>query len=538
MGRWYIPRTTGRRYVPHQLTVAVIVIGLAVTGVLTGVSRVNYSNNEQRLTTLETQLTGQALGFAPLDLERRIGQAVSAAANASDPVAAFRAVIAPSMSPGGPFVAASLAVVRGGTVTVLARVGAKPLQNTSASTPLYLQAARNPSLVTTRVVAEGQQRFGYLMSAAGPDGATYVVGAGQELSKGNHVQLPASSPDAVLDFALYFGPTTAPLALVESNADQLPLGGTVSKVTEPFGNNVLTLVISPRGSLAGAWANFAPWAILGVGILFTFGIATMTERLVRRRELAETLAVENRRLFNEQRRVAATLQRSLLPRSLPAGEHVEVGVRYLPGTAGVDIGGDWYDVVEIGDRGLFFTVGDVAGRGLEAAALMSTLRNAINAYALDGDDPGTVLGKVTRLLDVARDERFATVLCGLLDVASGEVAFANAGHLAPLVVHDGTRAFVSTPAGLPIGVRVGTYESVRLSLDQGSTILAFTDGLVERRGEPISAGLERLRALADGDVPLERLLDGVVGGLVSDESPDDVAVLGLRWRGAAATRRR
>jgi len=160
----------------HQLSLVVLVVGLVVTGVLTASSRLGYLHTEQRLSNLQTNLTASALGIAPADLERLLGQAAAASGEASDPVATFRRVIAPSIAPAGPFATASLALVRSGNVQVLAHVGAKPINSPTgnAASALFEQAAKSASLVTTRVVGKGLQRFGYLMSFVGP-GGTYVV---------------------------------------------------------------------------------------------------------------------------------------------------------------------------------------------------------------------------------------------------------------------------------------------------------------------------------------------------------------------------
>lgn len=515
----------------HRLTLAVLIGGLAVTGVLTAVSRLNYLNAEQRLTKLQVELTGSALGAAPIDLERRIGEALSAASQASDPAAAFRSAIAGSMAPVGPFATAALVRVVDGAPQEITLLGAKPLLSpgSSQSRAIVDRAANTSALVTTRVVAAGQQRLGFLMSATSAAGRL-VASASEVLPFDHRITVPASSPDAGDNFAIYWGATTKPSELVETNTST-PLTGTVSSVLVPFGDNVLNLVISPRGSLAGAWSESVAWGILAIGVLFTLAIAAMTERLLRRQELAELLAGENRSLYQQQRRVAETLQHSLLPQVLPRREELEIAVRYLPGTADLDVGGDWYDLVEVGERQVFFTVGDVAGRGLEAAALMSTLRNSITAFASDGVEPSDVLDKVGRLVDAGRDGRFATALCGVLDLSSGELVLANAGHPELLLIRDGNAEYVPTAVGPPIGVARRSYVATRLRLEPGSVLLAFTDGLIERRDAPLSAGLEHLRQAAVRDVALPSLLDDVLAALVPAGAPDDVALLGIRWKG-------
>ena len=364
----------------HRLSLIVLVVGLVVTGVLTASSRLSYLHNEQRLTNLQTKLTTSALGVAPVDLERRLGQAAAAGGEAPDPVGAFRRVIAPSIAPAGPFASALLVRVDGGNVQVLAHVGAKPINspNGNAATALFRRAAKSVSLVTTRASERGLQRLGYLMSFVGRDG-TYVAAAGQDLPSNRRFTIPPSSPDSGLNIAIYFGKTTRPSALVETNVSHLPLAGTVSTAVVPFGSSVLTLAISPMSPLAGRWSEFLPWGILAAGLLLSAGLVAMTERLLRRRRAAEQLAEENRHLYGEQRNVSLTLQRSLLPKVLPTIDGVEFAARYIPGESGIEVGGDWYSAIAIDDHRFAFVVGDVSGRGLAAATIMAGLRYTIRA---------------------------------------------------------------------------------------------------------------------------------------------------------------
>jgi serine phosphatase RsbU (regulator of sigma subunit) len=216
---------------------------------------------------------------------------------------------------------------------------------------------------------------------------------------------------------------------------------------------------------------------------------------------------------------------------------VEIGIRYLPGVNGIEIGGDWYDVIAVDDTRFFFAVGDVSGRGLEAGSVMASLHYAIRAFVSEGHDAATVLTRLGRILSLTRDRHFATVLCGYADVAERRVTIANAGHLPPLVVagpDDGSNRFVTTGTGPPIGVTCGAvYEPISFTMDERCVLLVYTDGLVERRGENLDEGLERLRASASApDTDLDAFLDDIVGRLGADGSSDDTALLALRWTGA------
>jgi serine phosphatase RsbU (regulator of sigma subunit) len=517
----------------HRPSLVVLVVGLVVTGVLTASSQLSYLHDEQHLSELQTNLTASALGIAPVDLERRLGQAAAAAGESSDPVATFRRIIEPSMAPAGPFATAQLVLVRSGNIQVLTRVGAKPIKSPTGqkASALYERAAKSTtSLVTTRAVGGGLQRLGFLMSFVGP-GGTYVASAGEPLPGSRRLTIPASSPDAGLNIAIYFGKSTSSAALIETNASHLPLAGAVSTAMVPFGSNVLTLVISPMSPLTGQWSRFLPWGILVSGLVFTIGLVAMTERLVRRRQRAEQLAEENRRLYGEQRNVSLTLQNSLLPKGLPTIEGVEFAARYIPGESGMEVGGDWYSAIGIDDHRFAFVVGDVSGRGLAAATVMAGLRYTIRAYASLAYSPARILEMASKEISIGSDGHFATVLVGLVDNDRREITMANAGHLPVLLLNSEQSEFVRAPVGVPLGIGAPLYDSVTIPIAPNSTLIAYTDGLVERRHESLEAGMERLRKAASVEAPcvddlLTSIVDDCFAGHVAD---DDTAILAIRW---------
>jgi len=179
-----------------------------------------------------------------------------------------------------------------------------------------------------------------------------------------------------------------------------------------------------------------------------------------------------------------------------------------------------------------FVVGDVSGRGVQAAVVMASLHFAIRAYAAQGDPPSQILTKLCALLDIRKDGHFATVLCGHVDRSRREVALSSAGHLPPLLVSDRKGTFVDLAVGPPIGVATdATYPTTSVHVPNDCTLLAYTDGLVERRGEILDIGLEDLRqSVIRSDRPLDRVLSDVVEELTSKGSDDDIAILGLRWK--------
>ena len=219
----------------------------------------------------------------------------------------------------------------------------------------------------------------------------------------------------------------------------------------------------------------------------------------------------------------------MLPSERPVFPGVEMATRYVAGVRHLDVGGDWFDTIPLDDDRIFLTVGDVSGRGLLAATTMSSLRHAIRAYAVQGDDPEDVVRKLGGIIDVARDGCFATVLCCKVDVASRTALVASAGHTPALLVD-------SRGAGSSTRRRTRPSASRHLSdagdpprPRDGSVLVAYTDGLVERRGESLDEGLDRLRgAPVDWAAATDAVLAGVVAALVPEGADDDVAVLVVR----------
>ena len=175
-----------------------------------------------------------------------------------------------------------------------------------------------------------------------------------------------------------------------------------------------------------------------------------------------------------------------------------LAARYLPATSDLEIGGDWYDVVQLPNGSMGLAIGDVAGHGLRAASTMGQLRMALRAYALEEDSPSQVLGRVRRLVRVLVPD-IVTLIYLVFDPESGALRFANAGHPPPLLVEgNGQTSYLEGGLGPPLGATAHPRPDIDATahLDADSTLLLFTDGLVERRGSSILDGLTRLKALA------------------------------------------
>jgi phosphoserine phosphatase RsbU/P len=278
--------------------------------------------------------------------------------------------------------------------------------------------------------------------------------------------------------------------------------------------------------------------VTGVMPLGSYTRRAFTPEEVRLTQLAAdrmAVAIENARLFEREHRIAETLQRSLLPNQVPSVAGLTVAARYLPARAEAQVGGDWYDVVELGSGGLALSIGDVAGHGIEAAALMGQLRNALRGAALEGHDAGSAMTRVDRLLQSQRErpDTIATAVFARLNGDGSTLEIASAGHPPPLVVRpDGSTEYLDGVRSVPLGVPApGGRGSSSCRIEPGSMLMLYTDGLVERRGASLNEGLDRLaRAAAGaGDEP-ERACDSVVAAMLGDEGPaDDVALLAVAF---------
>jgi GAF domain-containing protein/anti-sigma regulatory factor (Ser/Thr protein kinase) len=239
-------------------------------------------------------------------------------------------------------------------------------------------------------------------------------------------------------------------------------------------------------------------------------------------------AIENARLF-EQRRVAEALQRTLLPPELPRIAGLELASRYLP-AEGSGLGGDWYDVFELPESRIAIVVGDVVGHGVAAAAVMAQLRTALRAYAAEGHEPADVVQAVDRLMWQLGPTAMTTLVYLLLDPVEETLEVVNAGHLPPLMIdaNGGTR-YLEIEGALPLGTSQSEiYRARTVPFPAGAGIVLYTDGLVERRDEPIDAGLERLRAVTATTRDVERLCAEAVSRLVTSSPADDVAMVAAR----------
>ncbi|MEV5105353.1 SpoIIE family protein phosphatase [Streptomyces massasporeus] len=240
------------------------------------------------------------------------------------------------------------------------------------------------------------------------------------------------------------------------------------------------------------------------------------------------ICIDNARLYGRERGTALTLQRSLLPSTPAQREGLDIAARYRPALS--EVGGDWYDVLPLGPGRTGLVVGDVMGKGVQAAAIMGQLSTATRALARLDLPPAELL---RHLDDIAGSlgDAIATCVYAVCDLRRGTCELSSAGHLPPVLAGaDGGAQLVDVPGGVPLGVGGVEFGTVEVELAPGSLLALYTDGLVENRGEPIDTGLDTLtRLLGNAGPSLQRASDSLLSAL-SPEPDDDVALLLVRTR--------
>ena len=387
--------------------------------------------------------------------------------------------------------------------TRLARLTAGTLDlNTAATFDELIRTATattatimESSAVAVIVSADGQQHLGF---AAGPGGAVEVAAAAESWWR--------TVGQATLDNS-----AGARITVLPDGADGAPVelaGWTAVFARRKAGRHAVCVAV-PAGA-----------------------VATDTDRdLLLQWGQATALVTESLWVYAEEHGLALTLQRSLLPRRLPSHPRLSMAARYVPAAANAEVGGDFYEITELGDR-LLVAIGDVTGHSINAATIMGEVRHALRAYALEGHQPVHILDLLNTMLRRFHPIDGFTTLCLLLvDPETGTAQVANAGHLPPLVV-DGTGARYLDIAGPMLGLDLPRPTAVTIGLEPGATVVLITDGLIERRGVPIEDSMAELSAALapriDGPAPeLEGLCDQLLARFGQDGT-DDIALLALR----------
>ena len=259
---------------------------------------------------------------------------------------------------------------------------------------------------------------------------------------------------------------------------------------------------------------------------FTLDDLVLAEQLAKR----AAVSLDNAELHSQTLAAAVQLQRAVLPDEVAASSGWELGHHYSP-AGRTEVGGDFYDVVELDDGRLVMFIGDVMGRGVEAAAAMAQVRAAVRAYAALDPRPALVLSRLDGMFEHYGSEQLVTLLYLLADPRADTLTVANAGHPPPVLLRtDGSALQLASADGPPLGVGAPVRTEEHVGFAAGDAVVAFTDGLIERRGEDITDGQERLAdaALALAGQPLGELVPSLVERACDPSRDDDVAVLAAR----------
>jgi PAS domain-containing protein/anti-sigma regulatory factor (Ser/Thr protein kinase) len=318
---------------------------------------------------------------------------------------------------------------------------------------------------------------------------------------------------------------TLQLALRDGRLDLWPAGSAFEAGLAGIGEGGLAVLPLPaRGRIAGVC--LVGWDRPHVFLPDERSLLTATAALVGQ-------ALQRAHEHDAEQELATMLQRSLLPRRLPELPGATAVARYLPARRGLQVGGDWYDVIALSEDRVALVIGDVQGHSAGAATIMGQMRTAVRAYAVEGHPPDVVVSHANRLLVGMETDLFATCCYAELDLEQGNTLFVRAGHLAPLVRHpDGSTQEIEVEGGLPLGILADAeFPMTSVELAPGTVLALLTDGLVEAADLPVDEGMDRTRAALAAAEPgdLGRMADRLLGE--DGRREDDVALLLLRYDG-------
>lgn len=275
-----------------------------------------------------------------------------------------------------------------------------------------------------------------------------------------------------------------------------------------------TPVVSPSGEVLGA-------LLFGHADVGVFD--DRAERLAVGIAAQVSISLDNARLYQQERRTALALQQSLLPQDVEQRAGLTIGYEYSPGGGGLDVGGDWFDVIALPGGRTALVIGDVMGRGIRAAAIMGQLRTAVRAYAVSDLPPDVLMSRLNQIVLDMDDDLIATCTYAVLDPLRGSLTLGSAGHLPAAVMRGGGSVeLVEDELGPPLGVDGGIYLETEVAFPVGDRLLLFTDGLVEHRGRSLGEGLEQLTSrLTSLEGPPDLMCAHLLKSMLDEVDQDD-----------------
>lgn len=516
------------------LSAATLVLLLAVTGVTTWTVRGTVRGQENRLLRERSNEVGLVLKEAVDSLSSQLDTVGGVVRATNGSPAAFKRASASLIngSRGTDSIALLRRTATGYRITLASGAAFHAGQVVSQSLADTLaRADASGEMVPTQVTGSGVDRaIGFALGAPKTPAGTLVY-LQVELGTLGPPTAAGTAPFNELHVVLYGARTPVPSQALVTTTDEIPLRGNVRVVPVAAGATTWALQVSAAHPLVGSAAANAPWFTAGGGVLLAILLTAIVEIETRRRRSALAL-------YRNEQAVAETLQRSLLP-ELPSVDGLAMAAHYMPGSRGQQVGGDWYDVFELPDDQVGIVVGDVLGHDIAAAALMSRVQTALRAYAFVGEQPGAVLDRLDRLMASLHTDRLVTVFYGVLgpslEDGSRPLLFANAGHPPPLL-HDenGEVRELDEAGSLLLGASVMERDQrpqQALAIPAGSSLLLYTDGLIEVPGESLTDLIGQLKhafAAVAPSTTADELCHGLIDRLGPNQRNDDVAVLLVR----------
>lgn len=518
------------------LPLAVLLGSLVVFAALSVASWVLYDQAEQRLLEERTGEASQVLKVAVGNLQGPIEAAATVAGASDGNPDFFVATMADEVgAPPLPFTSAVLYRLSDGQpISALGAPVDLPAQG-QTSVASIAETATSNEFVVVDLLSEGR-RLGYA-AVDHMDQPQYLVYAERQLNPEPNATRRNDEPFAQLDYAIYLNEEQPDHLIGTSLAvSDLPIDTRRESATSDFGNQQLLLVMTPISQLS-SWLFANLWWIIGIaGVMFSITAAWLTRSLYKRREEALTLADDNARLYDEQRHIAETLQLSLLPQVLvpPPGGHVTA--RYWPAGEASLIGGDFYDAFRVDANRWGVVIGDVCGKGIDAAAITGLVRHTVRAAARNATSPAEVLRDVHLALSDHQPSTFCTVCFFYVTVAadgSQSLTIALGGHPSPVLRGvDGAVREIGEPGSL-LGIFEPVLTDTTVPVAPGDTVVLYTDGLTDapaNQAVPIGELFDLLGA--EGDEPVELLADSI-RPLKRRRRPrgsnDDTAIVVLRF---------
>jgi hypothetical protein len=469
----------------RRLTAIVAVAGVVVVGVLSGLCWIGADGTEDRLLRQQTDQAAAVLTAAVTQIEAPLVTTVRAVRATSGDAATFAAMAAPLLEGVTPY--RSVEVLTAGSSTPLLSAGAPSVLAEGGEVQVGALVARSSSAPDMVIVdlLRRQRTLGFAVvdDAEAPQ---YVLYAERRLSPDPNVRRRQEDAFSQLRYAIYLG-QEADAALLGSSERELPLTGRRATATVPYGDTTLVLVASPTGRLGDALMANLWWVVAVVGSLATAIAVAVLRRLNRGRVEAVRLAAEVAVKHEQQRSIAETLQLGLLPQLLAVPPNTDVATRYWPAGTAQLIGGDFWDVFPITDDVWGVLIGDVCGKGIEAAALTGLVRHTVRTASRLGAEPSDVLRAVHVAMTEHRPPTFCTV-CFITyrpdssERSGGEIVVSLGGHPQPLLVRGGDVSPVGR-FGTVLGMIEPSVHEVRARVEAGDTLVLFTDGLTDAPGD-------------------------------------------------------